>query len=113
MGTYSFFESSSGDCEVDWDAMDTEVLFEFKYFEYAHKEKLKLCSEVGARMRETKLFGYINQGYVDAFHEFSMHLVPNGENPVWVYSYEGDSKRYTVRFFPGKEQVEFLCGEWM
>jgi hypothetical protein len=112
MGTYSFFEGSTGDCEVDWDAMDTEKLFLFCAFELVYK-KVKMCSEVGALMKEVKLFTYMDQGLFDAFHEFNRHLVPNGQRPVWVFSFEGDDKTKGLRFYPGEDKMECFSGSWM
>ena len=113
MGMYSCFESSAGDCEVDWDAMDTAVLFGYSWFEITYK-KAKLCSEVGAKLQLTKLFGYMNQGILDALREFNRHLVPNGQKPVWVFSYESDEETSRIiRFYPGEERLEIFGGEWI
>jgi len=112
MGTYSFFEYSAGDCVVDWDAMDTDVLFKFRRFEFIYEKKLTLLSEVGAALDESKLFGYMDYPFFAAFNEFNRHLVPNGQNPLWIFSYEGDDNSRGLRFYPG-DKIEILNGEWM
>lgn len=84
MGTYSFFEACAGDCDIDWDAMDTAALFRFCCFKSIHAARPKTCAAAGAMLDEPKLFGYMDAGLISAFYEFNRHLVPNGQRPVWV-----------------------------
>lgn len=90
--------------------MDTAVLFVFWRFKNAYK-KAKMCSEVPPLLLDSKLFGYMDSGLIAAFYEFNRHLVPNGQQPVWVFYFEGDDSSRALRFFPGEEKVEFLCGK--
>jgi hypothetical protein len=112
MGTYSFFDACAGDCDIDWDAMDT-VLFQFRRFEPIHAARVKTCAEAGAMLIESKLFGYMTDDLISAFYEFNRHLVPNGQKPVWIFHTEHDNLTRAVRFYPGEERVEILGGEWM
>lgn len=111
MGTYSFFEYSAGDCEVDWDSMDAGVLLKFWRFEKAYDKRLQLCSEVGATLYEAKLFGYMDADLINALHEFNKHLVPNGQRPLWIFGYEGHNTR-ALRFYPGEHKIEILGGHF-
>ena len=115
MGTYSFFEASVGDCDVDWDAMDTAKVFKFRYFKHIYEDKratARTCAAVGALLQECKLFGYFTPDLISALNEFNRHLVPNGQSPMWIFSCEGADTTRAVRFHPGK-RVELIGGQWM
>lgn len=114
MGTYTFYLTTRNNAEeyiIDWDSMNTEVIFKFRPLESAYKEKTTL-QEVAEEFNESKLFGYMSWDLTDALFEFNRHIKPiiNNTNPppILYFTWEGANWLYALEFFPGKEKIHIL-----
>jgi len=113
MGQYSFFLTTRGgaeSCAVDWDAIDTSVLFYSLVLKecYEDKEKYPFLQQVAERFHETKFIGYIGQPMIAALLELNMNLVPCGSSPRIYYDYEGADEVWCVEFTPGADFINLL-----
>jgi hypothetical protein len=113
MGTYSWFLTSRNNaegCKVDWDAMNTAILFESYVLHdcFLHKELFPTLLEVAKRFDDTKLMGYFTEELIAALCEFNKHLVPYGSFPRIYYEYEGDDEVWCLEFIPGMKFVNLL-----
>jgi hypothetical protein len=106
MGTYTFYigHRFTEGVIIDWDSMNTETLFKFRYFERCYKNCTTL-SEVGMEFNETKLFGYFTSDLIDAMYEFNSHLTltqhnPELQGPTLYYEWEGGNIAYALEFNP-------------
>lgn len=103
MGTYSFYIGSRGnaaDYEIDWESMDTDILFKFRPLERSYK-KCKNLEEVGKGFNESKLFGYFDYDLIGAIYELNAFLLPlelSDERPVLYYEWEGANIAYGLQF---------------
>jgi hypothetical protein len=109
MGTYSFYISSRNTqgVTIDWDSMNTEILFESRVLKSCYKE-CKTLDEVGMEFNESKLFGYLDSDLVAALYEFNGHLIysddshadPELQGPTLYYEWEGGNIAYALEFNP-------------
>jgi len=103
MGTYSFYIGSRGsaeDYEIDWESMDTNILFKSRVLERCYK-KSKNLEEVGKEFNESKLFGYFDYDMAMAIYEFNAFLLPlelTDDRPVLYYEWEGGNIAYGLQF---------------
>ena len=103
MGTYSFYRGSRGnaaDYEIDWDSMDTEILFKSSRLECYYKD-CKNLEEIGEAFNESKLFGYFDYDLSMAIHELNACLVPKElteQKPVLYFEWEGGNIAYGLQF---------------
>lgn len=103
MGTYSFYIGSRGsaaDYEIDWESMDTDILFKSSVLERCYK-KSKNLEEVGKEFNETKLFGYLDYDLIGAIYELNAYLLPlelTEQRPVLYYEWEGGNIAYGLQF---------------
>jgi hypothetical protein len=103
MGTYSFYIGSRGnaaDYEIDWESIDTEILFKSSRLECCYKN-CKNLEEIGEAFNESKLFGYFNYDLIMAIHELNAFLVPlelTDERPVLYFEWEGANIAYGLQF---------------
>lgn len=114
MGTYSFYISSRNTegVTIDWDSMNTEVLFKFRPLERSYKE-CKTLDEVGMEFNESKLFGYLDSPLIAALYEFNAHLIyaddshadPELQGPTLYYEWEGGNIAYGLEFNPRSDVV--------
>lgn len=114
MGTYTFYLTTRNNADeyiIDWDSMDTYVIFKFRPFERCYKEKTTL-QEVAKEFNESKLFGYMSWDLTDALFEFNRHIKPNINSknppPILYFSWEGANCLFALEFFPGKEKIHIL-----
>ena len=111
MGTYSFYISSknSEDCKIDWDSMNTEVLFKFRPLERCYK-KCTTLNEVGLEFNQSKLFGYLDSDVIRALYEFNAHLVDKDydldlQGPTLYFEWEGGNIAYALEFIPNSNTI--------
>jgi len=111
MGTYSFYITSKNteNCEIDWDSMNTHVLFKFKPLERCYK-KCKNLNEVGLEFNESKLFGYLDSELIEALYEFNTHLVDKEydlelQGPTLYFEWEGGNIAYALEFIPNSKTI--------
>lgn len=103
MGTYSFYIGSRGsaaDYEIDWESIDTDILFKSSVLERCYKNSKNL-EEVGKEFNESKLFGYLNYDLIGAIYELNAFLLPlelTEERPVLYYEWEGGNIAYGLQF---------------
>ena len=103
MGTYSFYIGSRGSAaeyEIDWESMDTDILFKFRPLQRCYK-KSKNLDEVGKAFNESKLFGYFDYDLIGAIYELNSCLLPNeltDERPVLYFEWEGANIAYGLQF---------------
>ena len=109
MGTYSFFLATRGgaaDCQIDWSAMDTEILFKSRVLERCHLEAATL-EDVAKEFNESKLFSYLDYDLISALLEFNQHL--RGQVVPRIYfSWEGGNRAYGLEFHPGAGRLTLL-----
>ena len=112
MGTYSFYRNSkqASACKINWDAVDTEILFKFRPLERAYKMRCETLEDVGKEMNESKLFGYLNWELKEAILELNRHLVPQdpSHTPTLYFEWEGGDIAMALEFFTGTELVNVL-----
>jgi hypothetical protein len=107
MGTYSFFISSRGNaelCKVDWESIDSDLLFNSSVLKRCYKEAVTL-EDVANQFNESKLFGYLTDGFIYALYEFNFHLIPYGSNPILYFTCEEGDVAYALEFFPGTYKI--------
>jgi hypothetical protein len=103
MGTYSFYIGSRGsasDYEIDWESMDTDILFKSRVLERCYT-KCKNLEEVGKEFNESKLFGYFDYDLIGAIYELNAFLLPlelTDTRPVLYYEWEGANIAYGLQF---------------
>lgn len=103
MGTYSFYIGSRGnaaDYEIDWDSMDTDILFKSSVLNRCYK-KCKNLEDVGRELNESKLFGYFDYELICAIYELNAFLLPlelSDERPVLYFEWEGANIAYGLQF---------------
>jgi len=116
MGTYSFFRSSrdASTCKIDWDSVDTDILFKFRAFERCYEKRCETLEEVGEELNETKLFGYMTLELKHAILELNRHLIPEDENnvPTLYFEWEGGDIAYALEFYTGTELVNVLSYDY-
>ena len=116
MGTYSFFRYSknASTCKIDWDSVDTNLLFHFSALERAYEKRCETLEDVAKEMNEAKLFGYLTWELKGAIFELNRHLLP--ENPVDVptlfFEWEGGDVAYALEFYTGTELVNILSYDY-
>ena len=112
MGTYSFFRNSkhASTCKIDWNSVDTEVLFKFRALERAYEKRCETLEDVGKEMDESKLFSYLSWEIKEAIIELNRHLVPadNSHTPTLYFEWEGGDIAMALEFFTGTELVNVL-----
>lgn len=111
MGTYSFYLTSRNNaqaCKINWDKMNTNILFKSWRLQCCYDMKLDNLELVAERLDESKLFGYFDDDLIDAFVEFSKHLVPYDSFPIIYYDYEGSSEVHALEFKPGTANINIL-----
>ena len=113
MGTYTFYISSKNaeECQIDWDSMNTEVLFKFRPLERCYK-KCTTLNEVGLEMNESKLFGYMSGDLIAALYEFNAHLINKEydldiQGPTLYFEWEGGNIAYALEFFPNSNTIYY------
>lgn len=117
MGTYSFYIGSRGnasDYEIDWESMDTELLFKSHVLERCYK-KSKNLEEVGKKFNESKLFGYFDYDLFAAIYELNSFLLPlelTDERPVLYYEWEGANIAYGLQFDHENDSVKQLSFDY-
>jgi hypothetical protein len=116
MGTYSFFRSSknASTCKIDWDSVDTELLFRFSALQRAYEKRCETLEDVGNEVNETKLFGYITWELKEAILELNRHLVPENDSdlPMIFFEWEGGDIAYALEFYTGTELVNVLSYDY-
>jgi hypothetical protein len=113
MGQYSFFlttRNNAESCLIDWDAMDTSVIFNSRVLEecFLEKEDYPTLQQVAERFHETKFIGYIGHQMISALLEFNENLVPCGSSPRIYYDYEGADEVWCLEFTPGADFINLL-----
>jgi len=111
MGTYSFYITSRNNaqaCKINWDKMDTTILFKHSRLETCYEEKLENLELVAKRLDESKLFGYFTDEVIDAFAELCKNLVSYGSFPIIYYDYEGCDEVQALEFKPGTANINIL-----
>jgi hypothetical protein len=108
MGNYSYFVAALNNaaaCAIDWDAMDTSILYKDYHLEDEHKkpaeERAKTLADMGAVWHGSKFIGYLNADYIAALMEFTRHLAPCGAHPRLYFEFEGYDELWVVEFVPG------------
>jgi hypothetical protein len=103
MGNNSLYIGSRGNAsnyEIDWESIDTELLFKSSRLEYCYKN-CKNLEEIGEAFNESKLFGYFDYDLIMAIHELNAFLLPlelTDERPVLYYEWEGGNIAYGLQF---------------
>jgi len=107
MGTYSWFVSTRNNaagCVINWDAMNTDVLFKSYVLKKCYKKTSNL-QEVAEKFDESKFIGYMTDEFIAALFEFCSNLVPYDCFPRLYYTYEGDDNLWCLEFVPGTTAI--------
>jgi hypothetical protein len=117
MGTYSFYIGSRGNAsnyEIDWESMDTDILFKSSVLERCYK-KSKNLEEVGKEFNESKLFGHFDYDLIGAIYELNAFLLPlelSDIRPVLYYEWEGGNIAYGLQFDHENDSVNQLSFDY-
>lgn len=116
MGNYSWLTATRNqpeNCEIGWNAMDTNLLYKEWLLEECHKEtadKRPLnLDQMANRWHDTKFCGYWDQDYIVALQEFCKHLKPYGSHPRLYYDYEGFDQLWCLEFIPGTDIIHWAA----
>jgi hypothetical protein len=107
MGTYSWFVSTRNNaagCAINWDAMNTDVLFKCYPLKRCYKTTSNL-QEVAEMLDESKFIGYMTDEFIAALYEFCRNLVPYDCFPRIYYTWEGDDNLWCFEFVPGTTAI--------
>jgi len=110
MGTYSFYlttRNNAKDCKIDWNSINTDVLFRFSKLKHAYKIANTL-QELAEMLHESKLFGYLTEDMKQALLELNYHLVPYGTYPRIYFDYEGSDVIHALEFIPGQNHMNII-----
>jgi len=110
MGHYSWFIGARNFAEqskINWDAVDTEILFKNKVLERCYKKSNTLF-EVAKEFDDTKFMGYLDTECIEALVELNKNLIPNGCFPRVYYDYEGINQVWGLEFIPGEAYIHLL-----
>ena len=109
MGNYSWLRrmlNSPEKCMIDWSKANTSILYKHWFLHDMHTDKRPSNLEELAHLwSDTKLFGYLENNYIDAIGELCRCLVPYGELPRLYYEYEGWDILCCFEFHPGTDMV--------
>lgn len=110
MGTHTFYLTSrnrADECMINWQAMDTDILFRSSVLKDSYNKCLTL-EEVAKKFDERKLFGYLDEELIGALLEFNQNLIPYMCQPRVYFSWEGGDWCYGLEFFPGTSKVNIM-----
>lgn len=110
MGNYSWLvgtRNSVETCKIDWQAMNTDILFKDPTLKRCYKKSETLL-DVAKEFDDTKFMGYLDTQCINALVEFNRHLIPYGSFPRIYYDYEGMNQVWALEFVPGQNYVNLL-----
>lgn len=114
MGNYSWLITTRNqpeNCEIDWSAMNTNLLYRHWLLEECHKEaedvRPHTLEQMAKRWHDTKFCGYFDEDYIKSLQEFCLHLKPYGSYPRLYYDYEGFEQLWCLEFIPGTTTVNY------
>ncbi|MDR3544070.1 MAG: hypothetical protein P4L69_24405, partial [Desulfosporosinus sp.] len=119
MGNYSWLITTmngADKCEILWDACNFSERVNRRPSEAYHITWLKVdpsrpktVKELAERLHDRKLFGYLDNGYIEAFIEICRHMrMPEGDNssfPRMYFEEEGWQRLHYLEFHPGTDVV--------
>lgn len=110
MGNYSHLyatRNGASTCRIHWDRCQLKSwlsLFPLSI----NPPPPQTLEELGRRLDDHKVIGYLDEGYISDLRELSLHgLVCEGEHcfPRLYFDHEGDDDLYYLEFHPGTDVV--------
>lgn len=126
MGNYSWLIITTNGatlCAIDWDACDFDKIdqknseaYRITWLKDAEKEegekRPKTLQELAEKLHDQKLFGYLDNGYIEAFMELCRHMSFAGTAlegqrvfPRIYYEEEGWQRLHYFEFHPGTDLI--------
>jgi hypothetical protein len=117
MGNYSYFlvaTNGAERCVVDWDACDfpsecgKSEGYHITWLAKADEERPRTLLDMAKKLNDRKLFGYLDNGYIAAIRQVSLHAkAPEGEflMPRIYFEEEGWLRLHYLEFHLGTDTV--------